>query len=219
VHLKDYYTILELPPSASLDEIKKAYRRLALMYHPDKKGNDPYTTAQFTEIKEAYETLTHPAKKDLYLQQRWYAQGIGQRKKQEIITPVTVLKQLLELDRYTSRLDVHRMDKEGLYQYLISLLSNSTILALNSFHEESVNKEIIHSALKTGHYLTLNNAKDLAERMKKIAGENKELSNSIDEFMHRAVRNEYWEKRRVWIIVVIVIFLCLGIYFATRDSG
>jgi len=102
VQLKDYYTILELSPSASLDEIKKAYRRLALIHHPDKKGNDPYAAAQFSEIKEAYETLTHPAKKDLYLQQRWYAQSIGQRKKQEIITPVSVLKQLIELERYTA---------------------------------------------------------------------------------------------------------------------
>jgi molecular chaperone DnaJ len=219
VHLKDYYTILELPPSASPEEIKKAYRRLALIYHPDRNGNDPYAVAQFTEIKEAYETLMHPAKKNLYLQQRWYAQSLGQRRKQEIVTPVTVLKQLLELDRYTSRLDVHRMDKEGLYQYLISLFNDSTILMLNSFHDESVNKEIIQTALKTGHYLAFNNANDLAERLKKIAGENTDLSTNIEEFIQRASRNEYWEKRRVWIIVVIVIFLCLGIYFATKDSG
>ncbi len=219
MHLKDYYTILELPPSASPEEIKKAYRRLALIYHPDRNGNDPYAVAQFTEIKEAYETLMHPAKKNLYLQQRWYAQSLGQRRKQEIVTPVTVLKQLLELDRYTSRLDVHRMDKEGLYQYLISLFNDSTILMLNSFHDESVNKEIIQTALKTGHYLAFNNANDLAERLKKIAGENTDLSTNIEEFIQRASRNEYWEKRRVWIIVVIVIFLCLGIYFATKDSG
>jgi hypothetical protein len=216
VDLKDYYTILELSPSASLDEIKKAYRRLALIYHPDKNGNDPYAVAQFTEIKEAYETLTHPGKKDLYLQQRWYAQSIGQRRKQQVVTPVTVLKQLLELDKYTSRLDVHRMHKEGLYQYLQSILSDSTILTLNSFHEESVNKEIIHTALKTGYYLRLKEANDLAERLKKIAGDNTALCSTIDEFTQRMARNDYWEKRRVWIIVVIVIFLSLGIYFATK---
>jgi curved DNA-binding protein CbpA len=220
VHLKDYYTILELPPSASLDEIKKAYRRLALIYHPDKKGNDPYSIAQFTEIKEAYETLTHPVKKDLYLQQRWYAQSIGQKRKQEVVTPVTVLKQLLELDRYSSRLDVHRMDKEGLYQYLLSLLSNENILTLNSFHEESVNKEIINSALKIGHYLTLHNAKNIAERLKKITGGNTELSDKIDEFISRETRNDYWEQRRVWIIAIIVAILCVGIFvLAKRPSA
>ena len=62
--LKDYYTILELEPSATLPEIKKAYRRLALQYHPDINPNDSYAAAQFVEIKEAYETLTIPAKKN-----------------------------------------------------------------------------------------------------------------------------------------------------------
>jgi len=51
-HLKDYYRILELDPSATLPEIKKAYRKLAQQYHPDKNSGDPYPAAQFAEIKE-----------------------------------------------------------------------------------------------------------------------------------------------------------------------
>jgi curved DNA-binding protein CbpA len=82
VQLKDYYYILELPPSAAGDEIKKAYRRLAHQYHPDKKNNDPYAAARFSDIKEAYEILSNPLKKDYYLQQRWYAQSIGKKIKQ-----------------------------------------------------------------------------------------------------------------------------------------
>jgi DnaJ-domain-containing protein 1 len=213
VDLKDYYTILELPPSAGVDEIKKAYRRLAQIYHPDKKGNDPYAAARFTEIKEAYETLTHPLKKDQYLQQRWYAQSMGKRRKQETITPVSILKQMLELDRYTSRLDAHRMDKEGLYHYMISLLSNENIQTIMSFHEESVNKEIVGTALKTGYHLELNNAKDLAERLKKISDSNTALESSIDQFLSRAITNAWWEKRRVWIIAIVVALLCAGILF------
>ena len=97
MHLKDYYTILELEPSATLLEIKKAYRTLALQYHPDKNNGDPYKAAQFSEIKEAYEVLTNPSKKEYYLQQRWYNQSIGKKRKQEIITPVTILLQSIEL--------------------------------------------------------------------------------------------------------------------------
>ena len=83
MQLKDYYSILELHPSATRDEIKKAYRRLAHQYHPDKKNNDPYAAAQFSNIKEAYEILSNPVKKDQYLQQRWYTQSIGKKIRKE----------------------------------------------------------------------------------------------------------------------------------------
>src|SRR5688572_11929274 len=110
---KDYYSILGLKPSATIPEIKKAYRHLALQHHPDKTGNDPYAAAQFAEIKEAYEVLTTPGRKHLYLQQRWYQQSTGNRRTAITVTPVNVLKQALELNRYVSKLDTSRMDKEG----------------------------------------------------------------------------------------------------------
>ena len=79
MQLKDYYKILEMEPSATLTEIKKAYRRLAQQYHPDKNSSDEYALTYFAEIKEAYEVLTNPAKKDYYLQQRWYQQSLGKK--------------------------------------------------------------------------------------------------------------------------------------------
>ena len=53
-----YYELLELSPQASSEEIKKAYRRLSMKYHPDKTGGDPSSTAKFQQISEAYETLS-----------------------------------------------------------------------------------------------------------------------------------------------------------------
>jgi curved DNA-binding protein CbpA len=44
-------------PNASSEDIKKAYRKLSLKYHPDKNENDEFFTERFREIKEAYETL------------------------------------------------------------------------------------------------------------------------------------------------------------------
>lgn len=56
---KDYYDILGVSKSASQDEIKKAFRKLAHKYHPDKSGGDE---ARFKEMNEAYGTLSDPRK-------------------------------------------------------------------------------------------------------------------------------------------------------------
>lgn len=63
---KDYYKILNVPRNASLEEIKKAYRKLALQYHPDKNPNNKQAEEKFKEINEAYEVLGDPQKREIY---------------------------------------------------------------------------------------------------------------------------------------------------------
>lgn len=60
---RDYYEVLGVGKNASADEIKKAFRRLAVQYHPDKEGGDE---AKFREVNEAYEVLKDPAKRQRY---------------------------------------------------------------------------------------------------------------------------------------------------------
>lgn len=63
---KDYYKILGVGKSASQDEIKKAYRKLAVKYHPDKNKDDKTAEERFKEIAEAYEVLKDPEKRKQY---------------------------------------------------------------------------------------------------------------------------------------------------------
>src|SRR5690606_7929141 len=63
---KDYYEILGVNRDASDDEIKKAYRKLAMKYHPDRNPDNPKAEESFKEAKEAYEILSDAQKRAAY---------------------------------------------------------------------------------------------------------------------------------------------------------
>ncbi|EAW36519.1 DnaJ C-terminal domain-containing protein [Lyngbya sp. PCC 8106] len=74
---KDYYAILGLSKTATADEIKKAYRRLARKYHPDLNPGDKTAEARFKEVNEAYEVLSDPQNRQKYDQYGQYWNQAG----------------------------------------------------------------------------------------------------------------------------------------------
>ena len=63
---EDYYKLLEVKRDASFEEIKKAYRRLSMIHHPDKNGNCEESTIRFKQLANAYETLSDEDKRAMY---------------------------------------------------------------------------------------------------------------------------------------------------------
>ena len=63
---RDYYEVLGVAKTASADEIKSAYRKLAMKYHPDRNPGDESAKAKFQEASEAYEVLSNPEKRQRY---------------------------------------------------------------------------------------------------------------------------------------------------------
>ena len=63
---RDYYEVLGVDKSASADAIKKAYRKKAIQYHPDRNPGDKEAEEKFKEAAEAYEVLSNPDKKARY---------------------------------------------------------------------------------------------------------------------------------------------------------
>ena len=81
--MKDYYSVLGLNKGVSDDEIKKAYRKLAMKYHPDRNEGDSKAESKFKEISEAYAVLSDKQKRDKYDQ--FGSEGFHQKFSQEEI--------------------------------------------------------------------------------------------------------------------------------------
>ncbi len=72
---RDYYEILGVSRTATQDEIKKSYRKVAIKFHPDKNPDNPEAEDKFKEAAEAYEILSNPDKRERY--NRFGHQGVG----------------------------------------------------------------------------------------------------------------------------------------------
>src|SRR5438128_11525585 len=73
----DYYQVLGVPETATVDEIKKAFRRLAKQYHPDRNPDNAQAAERFKEINEAHDVLSDPEKRKKYDQLRRYGPFAG----------------------------------------------------------------------------------------------------------------------------------------------
>lgn len=148
--VKDYYSTLQIAPQASASDIKRAYRRMALKYHPDKQQNDLYAAAYFQEIQEAYRVLIDPLLRAQYHQQRWLTQSNG-RKYQEMTpaTPLRFAQACASLYEYVVDQDEFRINRPALVSRLLSLLSDQEIQMIHHFQDPG----------------TINRCMDLLERI------------------------------------------------------
>ena len=74
---RDYYEVLGVDRSASSEELKKAYRKVAMKYHPDRNPGDEEAEEKFKEASEAFEVLSDQGKRQRYDQFGHSAEGLG----------------------------------------------------------------------------------------------------------------------------------------------
>ncbi len=215
--LKDYYKILGVEPNAGPAEIKKSFRQLAMLYHPDKHEEDEPSMAKFMEIHEAYDTLTDPDKKEIYLQQRWYEQSMGRQLGGSMpLTTAEILQEAVRLNRYASTLDPFRMDADGLVEYQLKLFSGENIKLLLKENSTTVREEIIRLSLDTGKHYQLSQAAKLAPFLQQLADENSKSYQSIENFISVRSQQEFWQKWRIPLFILITAVICYLIFRTGR---
>ncbi len=215
--LKDYYRVLEVSPQSTPLEIKKSFRRLAMLYHPDKHVEDKIASAQYREIQEAYDTLTDPYKKEAYLQQRWYEQSMGRKLSgTSPLTSSAILRDAISLEKYISTLDPFRIDKEGLWEYIQKLLSDDAIDILLSENEPGLISNITGILIKSGKVFTLSQAERLTLLLHKISTKNSAESIAIQHYLLEKTKEASRDRWKMPIILIATVLLCLLIYLASK---
>src|SRR5271154_5467649 len=93
---RDYYEVLEVTRTASSEEIKKSYRRLAVKFHPDKNPGDPNAEERFKELGEAYDVLMDDQKRAAYdrFGHAAFAQGTGPSAGQGFHDPFDIFREV-----------------------------------------------------------------------------------------------------------------------------
>jgi len=205
----DYYEILRVSPSAGLAEIKAAYRKLALQYHPDKNPDSKFAAAEFNQVKEAYEILTNPQKKVKYLQERWLARANNEGFEKAISTPEHILMEVLGAGEKICRMDIYRLPAENIRQELNHLLSPENISILNEFMETSINDAITIEMLQIIKVLPIGDQLFFLEKLKQFTHH---YSSLIEEKESELSNKYFWETWKPAFIILAVVLLCILIW-------
>ena len=214
--MKDYYAILEVPLTATVPEIKQAYRKLAMIYHPDKNHPDPYAFAKFNEMKEAYETLMNPAKKELYLQERWLHKASGKPINEGIITAPVILIQSLKLNKSIAAMDVYRMDHASIAAKINQILTDEVIEKLLTFQETETNQAILIILLKATSVLPFTETKKVTDQLRKLAIHQPTILRQIDETLQQKKQAAYLHKFNGLFMFILTLLLCFVIYIMSQ---
>ena len=215
--VKDYYAILQIPPHASLPEIKNAYRRLAKLYHPDKSGNDPAATARFKNICEAYEVLSSAGKKNQYLQDRWYAKASGQSFEEvSTATATDILKQCLQLNRQVSSMDPFRINRESIAKMIVQVLSDEAIDTLRAEGSPAMTEQVFELLLPCVEILGHPAQAPVMAQLYKLAGNDTNLQIPIHRVLHQSKMQSRWNKAKPLLALLVTALLCLFIYLVSR---
>jgi len=212
---KDYYQILNITSTASPEEIKKAFRKLALKYHPDKNKGGLFTREKFSEIQEAYLVLKDKIKRAAYDYQR-YTQNPQQAYKPLAETAEEILQSSILLHKKVSLLDPFRIDLNQLSLEINDLLSTHNLNILQNANDYVINKKIIHHITVSARPLDFHSAINIVELLKKIAGKDELIEKEISGFKQQIQWLHYWNRYKILVALTVAVFFCIMVFLSGR---
>lgn len=206
---KDYYAILGIPAGSGPDVVKKAYRRQAMRYHPDRNPGDAYAAAHFGDVQEAYAVLSDPLRREDYLLERGLYRATGAGFGTAVpLTPDSVLHQAVRLDEYVRSLNVYRMDREGVASSILRLLSDAVSLT-GMFDEPRVFTQTAHFLARACAPLPLRFILPLRTGLSALASSDTAVLAEIDALFAVKRRESIVSRYQTPILILVTLALCL----------
>ncbi|MCT6868853.1 MAG: DnaJ domain-containing protein [Apibacter sp.] len=168
--MKDFYKILEIDSSASLNEIKKSYRRLALQFHPDRNFDNKLNEKKIIDIIEAYKTLSNEKLRKKY--DLIYRNKIIST---QPITPYVFLKKIQDIRKFIYDKGANKVSKNALYNCLEKLLSDKNIKFLHLNGTHNILKQIIVEVSRYINFLQDIDKDKIIIKLYKLTGGNDEM--------------------------------------------
>ncbi len=195
----NYYTILGVPFHASTLEIKKAYRRKALLYHPDKNNDDPIKATKFQLVQAAYETISNAVKRAEYNRTIWVDQSTTSIK--TYLSPAELIIAAKDLNKKCASRNQFFIDQDWLMNECLLLISEQNQAV---FHQDAnLKMTLFQEQTESLNYSSFKEIEAIKTIWLKFAHNDKVLLQAIQAYFSARKREAIWENNKVLIAVLI----------------
>ena len=206
---KNYYQILGVPPGASNAEIKAAYRRLALIYHPDKNTDDPTSSYVFQEINEAYQILSNnSARADYHRSFEAEGKKFGQAQTLFFSAELLLVK-LGHMRKALDETDPYRMNTDAVFEELEQLFSTYHLSILEKENNTTLTAKITVTCLAVISYLPKKEQLIITADLNRLPGQS---PNAIADFLKKQGQKWFWDRYKIWVVLFVTVLLCLLLF-------
>lgn len=213
--VKDYYKILQVEPNADLNTIKRAFRKLAMQYHPDKNDGNYSSTSYFRELQVAYEILSNPQKREEYHYHRWLEKSKGYAL-DTAIGEEQILQLFIHTERVIHETDSFRINNFHMIDMLLNVYTTTRLEIIVEKNDSRLEKNVIQLGRQSSKSLPSVFQLKMIEQLNTLLNKHPDQKSKWFEQVKVIQRKEFIEKLKLPVVIALTIILCLLILLISK---